>query len=213
MQKQHHQDPAAAALAHTPEASMDPTEPTGGDGEILAAPRRRPVAGRNALVRAAEALSYHVARVTALLSLLLALAMIGCLLLQVFFRYVLDAPLPWTDEAAIFCFAWTTLLLATIGVRERTHVRFSFIIEHLPHGAAGVLDLVIMVLIAAFGAIFISTGQELVELVWDNLSPAVHYPVQYLFFAIPIVGALFILHAVTNLLIGFPRQPAAGATP
>jgi TRAP-type transport system small permease protein len=206
MQSQHHQDPAAAALAHTPEASIDPMEPPGGDGEIIAAPKRRPVAGRNALVRGAETLSYHVARVTALLSLLMALAMIGSLLVQVFFRYALNAPLPWTDEAAIFCFAWTTLLLASIGVRERTHVRFTFVVDLLPPRVAAILDLVMMALIAAFGAIFITTGRELVDLVWGNLSPAVHYPVQYLYIAIPVVGALFVLHAGTNLLIGVPRQ-------
>jgi TRAP-type C4-dicarboxylate transport system permease small subunit len=213
MQSQHHQDPAAAALAHTPEASVDPTEPPGGDGEILAAPRRRPVTGRNAVVRAAEALSYHVARATALLSLLMALTMIASLLVQVFFRYVLNDPLAWTDEAAIFCFAWTTLLLASIGVRERTHVRFTFVVDLVPRGVAAMLDLVIMVLIAVFGVIFITTGQELVDLVWGNLSPAVHYPVQYLYLSIPIVGALFILHAGTNLLIGVPRLPAGEPVP
>lgn len=213
MQPQHHQDPAAASLAHTPEASADPAEPPGGDGTILAFPRRRPVERRNPLVRALEAVSFYVAWVTALLSLFLAVAMIGCLLIQVFFRYVLDSPLPWTDEAAIFCFAWTTLLLASIGVRERTHVRFTFIIEHMPRVGANILDLVIMMLIAGFGAIFVATGRELVELVWGNLSPAVHYPVQWLYIVTPVVGVLFVLHAVTNLLIGFPREATAEATP
>ena len=74
-----------------------------------------------------------------------------------------------------------------------------------------VLDLVMMVLIAGFWFVFITAGGELVQLVWGNLSPAVHYPVQWLYIAIPTVGVLFILHAVTNLLIGFPREAGAGA--
>ena len=209
MQTSHQQDPAAAALAHTPEASADPTTAPGGDGEISAVSLRRPLVGRNALVRGAEALSYHVARVTALLSLLMAVAMIGSLLLPVFFRYVLNAPLAWTDELSIFFFAGTMLLLASIGVRERTHVRFTFVIEIVPRRLAAVFDLVMMALITAFGVVFIFTGQELVDLVWDNLSPAVHYPLQYLYLSIPIVGALFVLHAGTNVLIGVGRTPAA----
>lgn len=213
MHAPHQQDPAAAALAHTPEASADPGEPPGGDGEIIALPLRRPVAHRNPLVRGLEAVSFRVAQVTAILSLLMAIAMIGCLLLQVFFRYVMGDPLAWTDEAAIFFFAWTTLLLASLGVRERTHVRFTFLVEVIPRSAGAVLDLVMMALIAAFGIVFIVSGQELVELVWDNLSPAVHYPVQYLYLSIPIVGALFILHGVTNLLIGNPKKPAAASAP
>jgi len=213
MQTHHHQqDPAAAALAHTPEASSNPIEPPGGDGEILAAPRQRPVAQRNGLVRIAEALSYHVARLTSLLTLILSVAMILCLLIQVFYRYVLNDPLPWTDESAIFCFCWTVLLLATIGVRERTHVRFTFLVELLPRPIVVVLDMIMMVLIAGLGVIFVTAGKELTDLVWDNLSPAVHYPVQYLYISIPIIGGLFVLHAATNLLVGLP-QPAPRSAP
>lgn len=213
MQAQHHQDPAAAALAHTPEASAHPGEPPGGDGEIIAAPLLRPLAGRSLPVRALERLSYHVARVTALLALLFTVAMISCLLLQVFFRYVLDDPLAWTDEAAIFLFAWTTLLLASIGVRERTHIRFTFLLDSLPRGFVAVLDRATMLLILGFGLIFITTGRELVDLVWNNLSPAVHYPLQYLYISLPVVGALFVLHAGTNVVLGLPRRPAAERQP
>jgi len=98
-------------------------------------------------------------------------------------------------------------------VRERTHVRFTFVIELVPRQVAGLLDLATMVLIAGFGFVFITTGQELVDLVWGNLSPAVHYPVQYLYISIPIVGALFMLHAGTNLLIGVPRPAAQEPAP
>jgi TRAP-type C4-dicarboxylate transport system permease small subunit len=206
MQHAHQQEPTAAALAHTP---APPTAPD--EGEITALSPRRSVAGRSVVVRALEAVSFHVARVTALLSLLLTIVMICCLLVQVFFRYVVGDPLAWTDEAAIFMFAWTTLLLASIGVRDRTHVRFTFLVDILPSRVVEVLDLAMMALIAAFGVVFITTGQELVDLVWDNLSPAVHYPLQYLYIAIPIVGGLFVLHAVTNLLIG-PLRPSAAVS-
>lgn len=169
---------------------------------ILAHPRLRPTQGRAAPVRIAEWVSYQVARVTTVLSLLLTLGLIGCLLLQVFFRYVLNQPLAWTDEAAIFLFAWTMLLLASVAVRERIHVRFTFLVELLPRPLARALDLLTMSLIVGFGVLLVSTGMELVELVWGNLSPAVHYPLQILYISMPVQGVLLALHAGTNLMVG-----------
>jgi TRAP-type C4-dicarboxylate transport system permease small subunit len=198
-------DPVAAAAGEEPLAAAKSTAEEAEPG-MLAGPRRRPLAGRALPVRLLEELSYRVAQATALLALLLTLCVIGALLLQVFFRYVLDEPLAWTDEAAIFFFAWLMLLLATIGVRERTHVRFTFIVNALPRRLAGAIDILIMLLITAFGAVLVTTGQDLLDLVWGNLSPAVHYPLQALYVSLPIVGALLVLHAVTNLAIG-PAMP------
>ncbi len=195
---------------HQSDGAMEPQDSGHNETTILAGPRRRPLAGRNALVLAAEELSYRVAQVTALLALLLTFAVVGSLLLQVFFRYVLDAPLAWTDELAIFFFAWLMLLLATLGVRERSHVRFTFIINALPARISGGLDIVITLLIVGFGVVLVTTGADLLELVWGNLSPAVHYPLQALYFVLPIVGVLMVLHAVTNLLIG-PAVPGRAA--
>lgn len=195
------QDPVAAAAGKTPAAAVKSTAEEAEPG-ILAAPRRRALPGRSLPVRLLEEVSYRVAWVTAGLALLLTICVIGSLLLQVFFRYVLDAPLAWTDEAAIFFFAWLMLLLATIGVRERTHVRFTFIINSLPKVLFGLLDMLIMALITAFGVILVMTGSELLDLVWGNLSPAVHYPLQALYVVLPIVGGLIVLHGATNLLIG-----------
>ncbi len=180
------------------------------EGFIQSMPRRRALPGRSAAVRGAEWLSYQLALITTGLGLLLAIAVIGCLLLQVFFRYALNNPLAWTDEAATFFFAWLMLLLASICVRERSHVRFTFLINRLPRPVAATLDGLIMILIAAFGIALLVTGRDIVDLVWDNLSPAVHYPLQALYVALPLQGVLLVVHALTNLAIG---APAAAVPP
>jgi TRAP-type C4-dicarboxylate transport system permease small subunit len=118
--------------------------------------------------------------------------------------------LAWTDETAIFLFAWSTLLLASVAVRERIHVRFTVVANALPARLYEILDKMIMVLIAGFGIALIVVSQDLVELVWGNLSPALHYPLQLLYIAIPIQGALIAIHAVTNVFIG-PSVPLAGS--
>lgn len=53
--------------------------------------------------------------------------------LQVFTRFVLEAPLIWSEEVARFLFFWTVLLGAALSVRHRRH----FIIDVLPGDTAG----------------------------------------------------------------------------
>ncbi|MDA8226350.1 MAG: TRAP transporter small permease subunit, partial [Desulfitobacterium hafniense] len=41
------------------------------------------------------------------------------ILAQVIFRYVLEAPLPWSEEVARYLMVWGTFLGAGLGVRKR----------------------------------------------------------------------------------------------
>lgn len=69
---------------------------------------------------------------------------------QVFFRYVLNASLPWPDELAVLLFGWITWLGGAVGVHRRTHLRMDFV--YVRFGAAGRrrLDLVIDLLVLGF---------------------------------------------------------------
>ena len=45
-------------------------------------------------------------------------AMVVAILIQVFFRYILNNALPWPDEAARFCMLWMTGLMAPTAFRN-----------------------------------------------------------------------------------------------
>ena len=50
-------------------------------------------------------------------------AMVICLGAQVFFRYVLNASLTWSEELSRFTFVWIIYLGASMAARERTPIR------------------------------------------------------------------------------------------
>jgi len=56
--------------------------------------------------RALELVSAWYDRGAAVVSSLIMLALVGVISTQVFWRYVLNAPLPWPEEVAGFLFAW-----------------------------------------------------------------------------------------------------------
>jgi TRAP-type C4-dicarboxylate transport system permease small subunit len=166
----------------------------------------RPAAGRLVVPRCAEAVSELAARVTAFIAVICGCALLCCLLLQVVARYAFNAPLVWTEESAIFLFVWTTMLVASLGVRERFHVRIEFLVRLLPAPLQVALDACFSAAIALFGGVLVSSGRDLVDLVWGNTSPAIQYPMQALYLAVPVSGALMVLHSVARLLGGGPRS-------
>src|SRR5690349_9929146 len=82
-------------------------------------PRRVPIAGR------LRALADHVA--VALIA-----TMFVSFLLQIFFRYVLNRPLGWTEEVTVLCWVWVVLWTAAFILSDREEVRFDIVYSAVP---------------------------------------------------------------------------------
>ncbi|NBK20612.1 MAG: TRAP transporter small permease subunit [Spirochaetia bacterium] len=58
-------------------------------------------------------------------------------ILQVFFRYVVNHPLTWTQDAIVIGFCWTVILGACYTMRRKGHVQFTMLYEaYSPKAAA-----------------------------------------------------------------------------
>lgn len=51
---------------------------------------------------------------------------------QVFTRYVMKIPLPWSEEIARYMFLWLTWVGASFATKERKHVNIDVIYQKLP---------------------------------------------------------------------------------
>ncbi len=67
--------------------------------------------------------------------------MVVAILIQVFFRYVLNNPLPWPDEAARFAMLWMTGFIAPLAYRRGGFVAIDTMVRFIPDRAAAVLSL------------------------------------------------------------------------
>lgn len=140
-----------------------------------------------------------LARLSIWLILLAAVVMIGSLLLGVFFRYVVQSSLSWSEEVAILGFTWVVLLTASLGVREDSHVRITLIDDILPAKPRWALAQLILLAIAAFGLVMVWTGYTFIEFTLGQVSPAVQYPSWLMNSAVPVSGALITVHALARL--------------
>ncbi len=70
--------------------------------------------------------------------------MVFVILLQVFFRYVLNNAMPWPDEAARFLMLWMTGLIAPLAYRGGGFVAIDMLRQALPVRPASILSLIIL---------------------------------------------------------------------
>ena len=141
-----------------------------------------------------------VVRISYLLGATSALVMLGSLLVGVFYRYVLDASLAWSDEVATLAFIWTIFLFSSALVRDFGHVRVALLLDALPRVAAEVFERAIVILVLIFGYILLTTGWDYAEFTANRVSAAVRYPMWLQTAAIPVCGGLIAFHALVLLL-------------
>ena len=76
----------------------------------------------------------------------LLMVMVAVILAQVWWRYVLDSPLSWPEEAARACMIWMMALVAPTAYRRAGFVAIDLVPDMLPRRARGLLDLFILLL-------------------------------------------------------------------
>jgi len=152
------------------------------------------------MFRLLETSSRRLATCTAILGAACALVMSLSLLLGVFYRYVLNASLTWTDEVALLAFSWTIFLFASVLVRGFAHVRVTLLLGMLPISLRFMLERLNLLLMAAFGALMLWAGWNFTGFTAQQVSPALRYPLWLQGSAIPVSGALILFHSITLLL-------------
>ena len=92
--------------------------------------------------------------------------MVLVILIQVFYRYLLNNALPWPDEAARFMMLWMTGLMAPVAFRRGGFVAIDMAVEALPRALGRALAL--LLLIISLGVLLVALPIGLNELTGFN---------------------------------------------
>jgi C4-dicarboxylate transporter, DctQ subunit len=78
--------------------------------------------------------------------------MFGCFIVQIFFRYVLNNPVGWTEEVIVTTWLWTVLWGAAFILTEAEEVRFDILYTNLSGAARRVCTILTgLALVAMYG--------------------------------------------------------------
>jgi TRAP-type C4-dicarboxylate transport system permease small subunit len=156
--------------------------------------RRRLTAATEAVRRALEGLC------VALLAAYTALV-----LLQVFFRYVLNEPLFWAEEVVRYGLVWSVMLGSALVAHERGHVRIDVLGAVVAPSRRRLVDATAGALTWAFTLLLVVAGVRFVERTLSQQSASLGVPMWAVYAAVP-VGA-----AIEAWFMLFPRPEREGA--
>lgn len=126
----------------------------------------------------------------------ISVVMILVTLAQVVFRYVLAAPLPWSEELARYCFVWIVFLGGAIGLSRGIHLGVDLFVNMLPEPARRGLSVITGALIAAFAVTVIYASFPVINMNMFQRSPALGVQMSWIYLAIPIsMGLIFLICA------------------
>ena len=116
--------------------------------------------------------------------------------LQVFFRYVLNQSLFWSEELARYLLVWLTFLGATAAYRRHAHPGVDFLYQYLPAAYQKILRMITH--LASIGLFLVMTiyGYQFAYFVRLQISPALNLPKWIILGIIPVCGLIFLLHAI-----------------
>lgn len=102
--------------------------------------------------------------------------MVLAILLQVFFRYVLNNALPWPDEAARFMMLWMTGLVAPSAYRWGSFVSIDIMVDRVGRRIGAALNLCILLMGLAVLIVALNFAQKHIASGWLFNSSSLRLP-------------------------------------
>jgi TRAP-type C4-dicarboxylate transport system permease small subunit len=123
------------------------------------------------------------------LALLMA-AMVVIISAQVWYRFILNDPLSWSEEAGRYLFVWISFMGAAAGVRYQVHLGIDLMDKLLPPRIYRWVIVLVNLIIQAFLLMIIYWGFKILGIIQFQESPSMHISMRYPYMAVP-VGAIF----------------------
>ena len=128
-------------------------------------------------------------------------------ILQVFFRWVLNDPLVWSEEAIQLIYVWVCYLGWAIAERKDSHIRITVLMNALPKKGQKWLQIFNHIVCIVFSVLMVFYGIKLVGVGAKRtaISFRLNYAVVYLMG--PISNFLIILYEIAGLIECLVKGP------
>jgi len=113
---------------------------------------------------------------------------------QVFFRYVLDSPLWWSEQTARCLFVWMMMLSVPVIFHRKGAVAFDLIVEMLPVKSREIIHILVQCVIMLFSVSYCYYGIQLCIETGDRIISGIEIPQNLMYAAAPV--AMFLLTLV-----------------
>jgi TRAP-type C4-dicarboxylate transport system permease small subunit len=117
---------------------------------------------------------------------------------QVFNRFILKAPMAWTEELAMLLFQWVVFLGAAVGVKRMSHFGIDLLVEKLSEKTRHRIDLIVPFAVGAIAMTLIVEGFKLLKLTQYQLYTTMDISHAWATAAMPISGFLMMFYLIRH---------------
>ena len=144
--------------------------------------------------------AHTIEQIVSLVSIAFFALIFGVMLLQIFFRYVLNSPLVWTEELCRYLFVWICFLGWTIALRRGTHIRINFFLERLPLLPKKIVLIVFHLLILFFLIQLTRFGIAMTRRSFSVPTITLFFSWAYVYLAAPVSAVIMILYVILHFI-------------
>ena len=148
-------------------------------------------------------------KITAIPLIIIGGLMFGVVLAGTFWRYVLNDPLMWTEEAARYLMIWMALIAASISMKRREHVSMNLLINPLPAVIKRIVGTLTSLAVAFFLLVLTREGITMVLSARSQISPALGISMFWPLLSVPLSGILMLAQLFLVLVIDWTGGPRA----
>jgi TRAP-type C4-dicarboxylate transport system permease small subunit len=145
-------------------------------------------------------------------SVLLLLILVGLVSAQVLMRYVMDAPLTWSEEAARITFIWVTFIGAGLAFQRRENLRIQLLPDALPLRSRLWLRLVMYLIEVAFMGLVVYQSIPLLWRLFPAHTPALDWTQDVFYGGVAGGGLVIFAYALVGLRDTMTALRQAGRT-
>lgn len=152
-------------------------------------------------------LSKVMEKITAVPLIIIGGLMLGVVLVGTFWRYVLNDPILWTEEAARYLMIWMALIAASISMARREHVSMKLLVYRLPALIRRIIETLSSLAVAYFLYVLTREGILMVISARSQISPALGISMFWPLLAVPLSGTLTLMQLILVLVIDWTGGP------
>jgi TRAP-type C4-dicarboxylate transport system permease small subunit len=130
------------------------------------------------------------------------LIVVGTVVAQVFFRYILHDPLVGSEDFAKLFFVWMVFFGTAVVTRDRMHIQVDYFVEKLPPKPRQIVDLSMQLLILALFLIILKYAFDFIAVQKGMRSVGLDIPLAAYSWAVPCGSVFVIYYLLIHLLRG-----------
>ncbi|WP_319406854.1 TRAP transporter small permease [uncultured Desulfosarcina sp.] len=139
----------------------------------------------------------------------LALLMAGMVVIisaQVWYRFILNDPLSWSEEAGRYLFVWISFMGAAAGVRYQVHLGIDLMDKLLSPGVYRWVVVLVNLIIQIFLLMIIYWGFKILGIIQFQESPSMHISMRYPYMAVPVGGIFMLINSLRIMVAAIQNR-------